>query len=314
MKTKLIAFLLFISLFSFGQDPSGCNSSNWPSSVPAGGTTGVAFSVPAGSGTGWTYKWVVTSSLQIVGSATGTTAYIRGNASFNSGTVYVTRYKDGVSACADMKFVTITPNCNPCITCNYNFGISDKYTSGPESNINMVELSIAGSNTFPAGTTYSFAITRQDGNVQYYDPIVLPTKRRWVETSFGNRITNATVIASYLSCTKTVSVDFKCAIPNNDIDGVCFPECDCPENDDVVLTKISTTIKVSPNPTSSVIKFEGKDLNNYKVSIFNYNGTEIITNSKIDQEINLAKQQKGIYFYIITDDKGFKQEGKIIKE
>lgn len=93
-----------------------------------------------------------------------------------------------------------------------------------------------------------------------------------------------------------------CFIHPNCFDGASFKN------------KLNTKIIVSPNPTTSTIKFEGENLNNYKVSIFNSNGNEIIKDSKIDQSISIEKQEKGIYIYIITDDNGFKQEGKIVKE
>ena len=303
MKSKLIAFLLFITTLSFAQAPSGCGSANWPNNVPISGS-GVAFTVPAGSGTGWTYKWVVTPSLQIVSGGTSTTAYIRGISGNASGYVYVTRYKDGVSACADVKQVSIGG------ACNYTFSISDNYIDGNQSGSNTAGLNVTGGNTFPTGTTYAWTITRQDGSIQYYGPTTAQT--RFVTTTYDNRITEATVVASYLNCSKTVTKIFSCAIPQSDMYGQCFSECDCSGTGGLQRTAVN--IVVSPNPTSSVVKFEGKDLNNYKVSIYNYNGIEIIKSSKLDQEINLQKQDKGIYFYIITDENGFKQEGKIIKE
>jgi hypothetical protein len=73
-------------------------------------------------------------------------------------------------------------------------------------------------------------------------------------------------------------------------------------------------IIVSPNPTSSIIKFEGEDLSKYKISIIDGNGIEIIQNRNINREINIQDQKAGIYFYKITDENGFIQQGKIIKQ
>ncbi len=83
---------------------------------------------------------------------------------------------------------------------------------------------------------------------------------------------------------------------------------------DTEETTDNIKVIVYPNPTNSILKFEGKNLKNYKISIFNYLGNEIIKNSIDEQGINIEKQEKGIYFYIITDDSGYKQEGRIIKE
>lgn len=314
---KLIIFVLFFTIsLNYGQVASGCGSTNWPSNVST--TVGSSFTVPAGSGTGWTYVWVVTPSLNIVTGQGTTTAVIRGYNNFSSGTVYVTRYKNGVSACADMKTVNII---NP--TCNYNFDVADVYIDQNQTGAITVGLNVTSGNTFPSGTTYAWTITRQDGTTQYYPPTTAQT--RFVATSYDNRVIAATVVATYLNCTKTVIKNFRCGIPEADQYGVCFTDCGptCQGgNQRIMRFKKDIPIKsgnnkeilVTPNPTTSIIKFQGEDLNNYKVSIFNIYGTEILKDSKIDQEINFEKQEKGIYFYIITDENGFKQEGKIIKE
>lgn len=93
----------------------------------------------------------------------------------------------------------------------------------------------------------------------------------------------------------------------------CFLHPNCLDGSSFKTNEIKA-IKVSPNPTSSIIKFEGENLENYKISIFNSNGNEILKNSKIDKNINIENQEKGVYLYILTDEKGHKQEGKIIKE
>lgn len=72
-------------------------------------------------------------------------------------------------------------------------------------------------------------------------------------------------------------------------------------------------IIVSPNPASSVLRFDGLDLEKYKISIYDITGKELFKESKIDNEINISKLKSGVYLYIITDDLGFSQEGKIIK-
>lgn len=76
----------------------------------------------------------------------------------------------------------------------------------------------------------------------------------------------------------------------------------------------SNKILISPNPTNSVINFEGSELNNYKISIYDINGLEILKDRKLENEINLENQKNGIYLYLITNQNNYKQEGKIIKE
>ena len=305
MKTKLIALLLLTTLISFGQVPSGCNSSNWPSNVLTTGT-GIAFTVPAGTGSGWTYKWVVTTpALQIVSGGNTTTAYIKGVSGYANGIVYVTRFKDGVSACSDMKPVTISPNV---IYCNYTLSILDEYIDGTQSGSDTVHLSVGGN--YPTGTTYAWTITRQDGSVQYYAPQA--TRTRIVSASIDNRITDASVVANYQTCTSVVTKKFRCAIPNSDIYGNLFPECEGTNNNG--LSKTNTNIKISPNPTTNSVKFDGEMLSDYTLTLYNSNGVEVIKNLELKDTINLDNQPKGIYIYVITNNKGYKQEGKIIKE
>lgn len=305
-KIIILTFLLSVSI-TFGQVPSGCGSSNWPNSVSNSGP-GSLFSVPIGSGSGWTYRWIVSPSnaFTIVSGQGTPNAYIRGNSGFSQGTVYVTRFKDGVSACADMKPVSIGSGG---VLCNYTLSILDEYADGTQSGSDTVALSVGGN--YPTGTTYAWTITRQDGSVQYYPPQA--TRVRTVAASINNRITDASVVANFNTCTSVVTKKFRCSIPHSDFYGNLFPECagspSLPKQ-----SKQKVEIKVSPNPTSSLIKFEGENLSNYKVSIFNINGNEIIRNSKIDENICLEKQEKGIYIYIITDENGFKQEGKIVKD
>ncbi|KAF2341919.1 T9SS type A sorting domain-containing protein [Flavobacterium tistrianum] len=73
-------------------------------------------------------------------------------------------------------------------------------------------------------------------------------------------------------------------------------------------------IVVSPNPTTSVVNFTGKNLEKYVVSLFDSEGRVLIKDAKITSEINVGKFIKGIYVYVITDQNGFRQEGKIIKD
>lgn len=104
----------------------------------------------------------------------------------------------------------------PCPACCPSFlAISDYYIDGIQSGPNIVGLEVTSS--FPAGTTYSWIITRQDGSIQPYSAST--DNPRSVSASIDNRITEATVTAEYGGCTKTVSKIFDCAIPDLDING-----------------------------------------------------------------------------------------------
>lgn len=78
--------------------------------------------------------------------------------------------------------------------------------------------------------------------------------------------------------------------------------------------KINNLISVSPNPATSVLKFEGKDLSKYRVSFFDTNGNEVLKQSRLQESLNISGQKNGVYIYIITDESGYRQQGKIIKK
>lgn len=138
----MIKFLLGLILslsttLCVAQSASGCGSSNWTGTVPINQTR--TFSVPTLSGA--TYRWVVSSShLQIVSGQGTPTVTIRGN-SIGNAVLYVTRYKDGVSACADKKTLSVTqiiidpPSCTASIN---DIWCSPYSSNGFNSMINTV--------------------------------------------------------------------------------------------------------------------------------------------------------------------------------
>jgi hypothetical protein len=73
-------------------------------------------------------------------------------------------------------------------------------------------------------------------------------------------------------------------------------------------------IKVFPNPTNSKINFEGKNLKEYSLKIFNSEGIELINKENIESEIDLNQLKKGIYIYHLEHKNGEKEIGKLIKE
>jgi hypothetical protein len=79
------------------------------------------------------------------------------------------------------------------------------------------------------------------------------------------------------------------------------------------LTGHPMRIGIFPNPSKSQINFEGENLNNYNISIYDMFGNEV-KNEKIDKSIDIENFDKGIYLYKISEKGNIIQEGKVIKE
>ena len=195
-------------------------------------------------------------------------------------------------------------------------GIPDAYIDGTFSGADVILLQASGN--FPAGSTYSWVIERVNGNIENYTAST--QNPRPFSANINNRITRATVTASYMGCVKTSSFTFYCPIPDIDPNtGNVLPDCN--NNEDPIdifgFTSINNTddsIHVFPNPTTSTLTFSGKKLEGHKVSIFDIYGNTIIKDKSILQKIDLQRQKPGTYIYVITDEKGNQQRGRIVKE
>jgi len=166
------------------------------------------------------------------------------------------------------------------------------------------------------GLTFTWYFKFANGNLLTFDT-QNPTFRELCPTNPVKSF--ALVVSNGVQSRQYRSIDLGYPIPGFSMGSTptCFIHPECGFSGSYNLSKIvknQQSIIVSPNPTTSIIKFEGENLNDYKISIFNMNGEEILKSLKLDQNLSLEKQQKGIYLYVITNEKGFKQEGKIIKE
>lgn len=163
--------------------------------------------------------WTVTGVDVSIASGQGThTVTINLGGNFSGGSISVIGV--GPANCSAGQNILLCGT-TPVGCTTYHVGILDEYIDGTQSGANFVYLHAGGN--FPVGTTYAWEIKRQDGSIQLYSAST--TMPRLVSASINNRITQATVTASYLSCTRTVTNIFNCAIPNSDINGYLFPEC-----------------------------------------------------------------------------------------
>ncbi len=78
--------------------------------------------------------------------------------------------------------------------------------------------------------------------------------------------------------------------------------------------EVTKRISLYPNPAQSEINFEGESLEGYKLSMFDANGRKIISDVTPDHPISISQYAPGMYFYILSDEKGYSQSGKVIKQ
>lgn len=79
---------------------------------------------------------------------------------------------------------------------------SDTYISGVESGHDVIFLQTTGG--WPAGTTYAWLLTYEDGSTNYYPHSTeVP---RMVEASFDNKITKVTITARFEDCEGTGTI------------------------------------------------------------------------------------------------------------
>ncbi len=281
MKKIFTSILLLFFAVLFAQNSSGCGSANWPSVIT---TTGSTFTVPEGPDGGWSYNWNVTSNLTVISGQGTPTAVIVGIPG-TFGTVYVTKDKKDVSSCTDKKNVTVADNCdisqggifelNPLGNQNVKFYTMPSIVSG-------------GVNNF----SYYWTFIYLDGTTSTsFD------REPYISIDCSNPVVYSNVNITSTLCSRTLDRNWST--------GVCGTSG---------YGRTQNEIKVYPNPTTSKIQFMGNNLSNLKVSIFDETGNEVLKNPKIDEEISLDKLRAGTLIYIITDEKGFKQEGKIIKK
>lgn len=188
---------------------------------------------------------------------------------------------------------------------SYHLNIMDQYVDGTQGGYNSVGLAVNGN--YPSGTNYFWTITRQDGSVQTYSSSTVIT---YVVASISNRIVSASVIATYQNCSREYFDTWHCPVPHADEDGVVFPDCTGPGK----MSQIKNNrITIYPNPTKSMLNFDGEDLSDYSIRVFDIMGKEML-NSKIERVLNIDNFPQGVYIYEISKANTIVQHGKIVKD
>ena len=241
-------------------------------------------------------------NLQIVGSDIDKTVTIKGLA-VGSGTVCLTYFTEsGCNNCCVTVNVVDPPICNaPTLSGWFQCRGGGQKTGGQlHINANAVDWSkISSINIWLNGA--KFADSGLDSKV-LIPPYTLTTYTFTVDDSlpgdcyYGNSF-GAIITVNYNNGCQSVEIG------DNWYDYSTPPSLQS-KND----------IKVYPNPTNSTVEFKGDNLEKYNISIFNLNGNEIISKSRVTGKIDLSKQASGIYIYKIEDNGKVIQEGKINKK
>lgn len=312
MKKLLIILVVIFSSPSFSQVSSGCGSINWQKNLVAGGT--YTFSVPPGSGSGWNYRWVVSpsSKLQILSGANQNSVQIKvpttaeGNAN-----IYVTRYKNGYSACADKMTVIISKNClgggcnNTCrftldvANCSRGSGLVARQAIDPNSNTSSCERNIIKEEWRVYGGSFEV----NNSNYFSYNGIVGDL---WVMGNPGAQTTVKVKLTyidgSIVTFQNTFDIYNGSSCYNNGLPGLSvYPN---PINE-------SSTINLKLNKKSPV-SLSVKDLEGNLIHSIKNN--QVLNKGNYKFELNdIIKMNKGIYIIELSVDGKTIERKKVIK-
>lgn len=284
-KTLFLLIFNAVAFISFGQ----CFITG-PSQFTVGQT--VVYSIPTGTAQcNECYDWdinntnsSISGNVQIIGSDQGNSVSILG-LSPGTFTLKVTYFDEtGCHEC----FV----NCIV-VACDINqVGITFVNAYGSEILKFYAIPPIVGTNTY----SYFWTFTFQDGSTSWsYE------EKPEVPVYCSNSIISASVVIASALCSVTINVNW------STMGGLCGTYG---LNG---LRNSNSSVKVYPNPTKSLIFFEGKNLDNYQISIYNDKGTKILESKNLNR-INIQDYRKGIYYYTITNSNGYKQSGSLIKD
>jgi hypothetical protein len=328
IKTKFYSsvFFFFAMIFlSFSQTPSGCGSINWPSPISTGGS-GSLFSVPPGTGSGWTYQWIVSpaNAFTIVSGQNTPNAYIKGNPGYSQGTVYVTKFKNGVSACSDFKTVLIsTRDSGGGTICTAT--VHQIWCTPSNTHNAMINVRINASNPFPNNASIliqwdpdyfsgGLCLAPNDclGTMGPYESNIKPSQFS-IDASGTSNVSGfyVPIIVRYTDlvtgsvCTVKLNplVTGGCGNNNSPMRALIDEETDITDSDLIPY----------PNPVQNKIYFKA-DLNISTIKIYNNLG-QIVNNGEIlNNEVDVEHLVSGNYFYIIELSNGNLIKGKLVKK
>lgn len=326
MKTKILSLLLFgVAAFSNSQ----CLiTAVTPGSVIRVGQP-VSFSIPSTLGQCTDcYDWDINGNNMISGSDQKNTVTIIPTSRANF-TLSVTYFDE--TGCHSCSFTPPNlplpayplPNANcfgfdPVIINN-----SSNITS--EGTLNYAYIGGPNQNSYSStGLTFTWYFKLLNGTLLTFNEQNPSFRQLCPNTPNGiGNLNNSTVMSFACNVSNGVETrEYRSIVPGWPISGIsfinntqtCFTHQNCIQKSLNPNSQQILKIKVFPNPASSIINFEGIDLEKYSVTIFDVNGVNIIENSKIDKPINIENQKKGVLFYKISNENEVIQQGKLIKQ
>lgn len=277
--------ILFLFIFTFLLLPKLHSQCITGPSTLAYGESG-NYSIPALGQCNACYDWdIISGTASITGGDTLRNITIQATA-VGTFVIKVTYFdEDGCHDCYDTVVVPTPP-------CDINQ--SGIYFVNLLGDVNLKFYTMPQG--IPDNFSYEWTFTYNDLSTSWsYD------KEPYIPVPCDNTIKHAYVKITSAVCIKEINKNWN--------PGICGTEGMSGRS-----AQSGTAITVSPNPTTGIVNFSGKGLEQYTVDIFDHTGKPVIQKAAITKSINISKQKSDVYIYIITGPGGFSQKGKIVKQ
>jgi hypothetical protein len=300
MKKLLSCFLLFL-FFSFSNAQCIITGTDTPVVQFSS-----SYSVPVGSAQcSSCYYWSVSGAAAINGDNTGNSVSITFN-QLGAVTISVTYFTGGqLVSCS--KNITVVYNNG----CNFLVSVSSSYLASGSTNPAVVTLQGTVNPTSVTGVTYVWSAKYQNGAVG------APSSVNGLQATFvatqANPIVSATLTGNGPMCSSTYTRLFPQPIYGNPGLG----------GGGITIGKTAADGTISgerfllaPNPVKNELLFSGDadNLSDYKVSVYDLSGREVVSNAPVGSKIPFGNHVSGVYQFVITGPDNYRQEGKIVKE
>lgn len=293
MKNLFTSFVLFFVInLGYASDLNSNCPIAGPSSLTLNQTATFSISSNLGQCVGC-YDWDISNSsnAQIQGSDTANSVQIKriGSGEF---TITVTYFNEGGCQSCTITIPAIDPT-----QCDLTVKILDLYLTDNGDPNQITTIYLFANPQAGQGATYTWSGFYENGNPFSVTSTLMPTP---IPASLSNRIASAKVIVNYMDCEARDRKTFDCPIPY----------ISCPSN----RNGLNGEFRLNQNPIKSNLEFEGNNKDQFIISIYDASGNAMLKGIRLSDEISLEGRKPGIYFYIITDESGTIQSGKVVKQ